>query len=141
MFAMIRPKGGKTMANDTQILLGQLWAIATARPTEMMKIQNGVLEIRDTAELSEEQKAAIASIEKSTSGVKVKFYDKLKALELLGKMMGLFDSRPQKDSQTNLLDTILAATGEEVSVHDLPEVQQTADDRHDLVESAEPETL
>ena len=129
------------MANDTQILLGQLWAIATARPTEMMKIQNGVLEIRDTAELSEEQKAAIASIEKSTSGVKVKFYDKLKALELLGKMMGLFDSRPQKDSQTNLLDTILAATGEEVSVHDLPEVQQTADDRHDLVESAEPETL
>lgn len=127
------------MQENKETLLSQLWAIATASPADLMKIENGVLQYKDTAELTKKQRAAIASMEKSANGPKIKLYDKLKALELLGKCMGLFDSRPEQQMETNLLETILAATGEEVNTHDLPEVQQTADDRHDMVESKKSE--
>ena len=126
------------MTEQAEILLSQLWAIATAKPTDLMQIENGTLRYKDTDCLTEDQQAAIASIEKSTSGLKIKLYDKLKALELLGKCLGLFER--QEDAQgSNLLATILAATGEEVNTYDLPEIQQTADDRYDLVEQGEPE--
>ena len=77
-------------------------------------------------------------MERTSSGVKLKLYDKMKALELLGKYYGLFDgkSEEEKGKENNLLEAILAATREDVSTVDLPEVQQTADDRDDLVEPA-----
>ena len=124
-------------------LLEELRAIALARATDFMAIRDGQLEIRSTGELSEAQSAAIASIERSTGGLKLKFYDKLKALELLGKYMGLFDARGawQDPEQNNLLQAIVEATAGEVSTHDLPEVQQAAESGDDLVESARTEAL
>ena len=125
------------MIENSQTLLQELWAIATAQATDILQVQDGSIQIQDTAKLSDSQRRAIASIEKSTTGVKVKFYDKLKALELLGKYLGLFDSHPEDTTQTNLLQCLLAATREEVSILDLPEIQQAADDCHDMVESTE----
>ena len=124
-------------------IVEELWAIAMARATDFMAVRSGALEIRSTDELSPEQTAAIASIERSTGGLKVKFYDKLKALELLGKYLGLFESRQGSPDpqQTNLLQAILEATAKEVDTHDLPELQQAAAAGDDLVEqtpAAEP---
>ena len=69
------------------------------------------------------------------------YYDKLKALELLGKYLGLFEARGNltEDRQTNLLQAILEATAKEVDVRDLPELQQAAAAGHDLVEQTEAE--
>ena len=65
----------------------------------------------------------------------LKFYDKLKALELLSKLMGLFDGKSFPEQQeNNLLEEILKATREEMDIHDIPELQQTADAGDDLVE-------
>lgn len=124
-------------------ILEELWAIAMARATDYMAVREGALEIRSTDELTPMQAAAIASMERSTGGLKLKFYDKLKALELLGKYLGLFETRAAwPDSQdTNLLQAILEATEKEVATHDLPELQQAAAAGHDLVEqtgSSEP---
>ena len=93
-------------------ILQELTAIAMARATDFMTVRDGSLDIRSTNELSQAQAAAIASIERGTGGLKVKFYDKLKALELLGKYLGLFESRAAwSDGQdNNLLQAILEST-------------------------------
>lgn len=49
------------------------------------------VEFTDTEELTDDERAAIASIEETKHGIKVSSYDKVRALELLGKHLGLFD--------------------------------------------------
>lgn len=46
-----------------------------------------------TAELTEEQKRALAVIKKGRDGFEVKPYDKVRALELLGKHLGMFEDK------------------------------------------------
>ncbi|MBQ3252148.1 MAG: terminase small subunit [Oscillospiraceae bacterium] len=121
---------------STHEILEELRAIAMARATDFMAVRDGGLEIRATDSLTPEQAAAIASIERSTGGLKVKFYDKLKALELLGKYLGLFETRAAwpDGQETNLLQAIVDATNKEVPTDDLPELQQAAAAGDDLVE-------
>ena len=115
----------------------ELAAIGFARATNFLRVSDGELIIRETDTLSKADQAAIAAIERSSTGIKLKFYDKMKALELLGKYMGMFEGTAKEEAaRNNLLEAILAATQEEVELDDIPEIQQTADDRHDLVEPA-----
>ncbi len=123
-------------------VLEELQAIGLARATDVVGIQGGTLTVKDTDTLPAHLAPAIASIEKTSVGLKVKFYDKLKALELLGKCGGLFDEsiKPEKKT-TNLLQAILASTKEDLRYDDLPEVQQAAAAGNDLVEQTPVETI
>ena len=115
----------------------ELAAIGFARATNFLRVSDGELTIRSTDALSKTDQAAIASVERSSTGIRIKFYDKMKALELLGKYLGMFEGQPEEEeAHNNLLEAILAATQEEVEFDDIPEIQQAADDRHDLVEQA-----
>ena len=116
-------------------LLFQLRAIATTDTTDIIGIENGQLTVTDTHRLTPSQKAAIASIEKSTGGIKIKLYDKLKALELLCKLMGLGEASLAAPD-TSLLEAILRSTGEVIDTHDLSELQQAPAAGNELVESA-----
>lgn len=116
-------------------VLAQIRAIAMADVTELVQVEKGELVIRSTGELSPQLRAAICSVEKSAGSLKVKFYDKLKALELLGKFLGLFDRQGSVcDDNYDLLAEILQSTKEVIPTHDLPEIQQAAAAGNDMVE-------
>jgi len=104
-------------------VMKELAAIAFARVPDYLMIENGEVTLR--TDLQPLDRAAVASVEKSSTGIKVKFYDKMKALELLGKHFGLFEGSPpqeQKD-ENNLLEAIIRATQQEVDIHDVSELQ------------------
>ena len=120
---------------DREALLFQLQAIATVDATELLQVTGGSLTVADTDALTPEQRAAVAGIEKSTGGIKLKLYDKLKALELLCKLLGLGEGG-LAPPDPSLLEAIEHSTGEVIDTHDLPELQQAAEAGPVLVESA-----
>ena len=122
-------------------ILGELAAIGFANASDYMTVQDGAGSYRDWEQLTDEQKAAVAGVEKGSGGLKIKLYDKMKALELLGKALGLFDGDAVRSQDSNLLEAIVAATDKEVDAHDIPEIQQAAAHCPDLVEPAEMEGL
>ena len=84
------------------------------------------------ADAAEEDLACIQAVKVKTSESEmgsssereIKLYDKMRALEMLGKHLGLFDKRGQDSGngeENNLLEAI-AATGE-INTDDLPEVE------------------
>lgn len=109
---------------SAQRILQELQAIGFASATDYLAVEKDTLVIRSTKELTREKAAAIAAIERTSNGIKVKFYDKLKALELLGKQIGLFEGNGSKTQiSNNLLEAIVAATAQEVDTNDIPELQ------------------
>ena len=126
---------------ERQAVLEEIRAIAMARGTDFFQIRDGVLEISDTDALSPELGAAIASAERSSTGIKLKFYDKLRALELLGKALGAFEQTEPVRADSSLLQAIINSTKGELDTSDIPELQQASDACHDLVESSGTEKL
>ena len=124
-------------AQMTKKVLEELSAIAFSNAADHLQVVDGQLEIRQTDQLRKKQQAAVASVEKTSSGIRVKLYDKLKALELLGKYLGLFEGKaPVTEQDTGLLEAILRATEKEVQTDEIPELQPSTADRYELVESS-----
>ena len=115
-------------------ILNELVAVGFARVTNYLFVENGEIVLKDGRRLSPNEAAAICQIEKTSSGVKVKFYDKLKALELLGKAVGLFGGTAfSDDNAPGLMEAVLSATREEAA----DDIQQKADVGTDLVEQTQ----
>lgn len=74
-------------------VLNELAAVAFSNVADIVTVKKGMVFIKDTEELTEAQTSAIASIKEGRNGIKVKMNDKIKALELLGKHLGLWNEK------------------------------------------------
>ena len=70
------------------------------------------LELTNTKDLTEQQKSAIAGIKQTANGIEIKTNDKVKALELLGRHLGIFNDKldvnvKEKEEKKNAISDIL----------------------------------
>ena len=91
-----------------QRVIDELASIAFAKGTDYATIKNGCVNIQDTDKLTDKQKAAISGIKSTQFGVEIKLADKLKALELIGKHIGMFKDKeePDPESVVQIVDDI-----------------------------------
>lgn len=75
----------------------ELAAIAFAKATDYVEIRSngvaGVVIIKPTSELTDVQIRAIAGIKEGANGIEIKLNDKEKALELLGRHLGMWNDK------------------------------------------------
>lgn len=84
------------------MVVKELAAIAFSRATDYAAVKGGTVCIKDTDTLTEDQIRAIAGIKEGANGIEVKLNDKEKALELLGRHLGMWNDK--LDINTPALD-------------------------------------
>ena len=89
-------------------VLQELAAIAFSDRTELAQVgKSGEVTFTPTELLKEDIKRTVAGIENGKYGTKVTTYDKVKALELLGKHLGLFTAGADNSAALDKLDEVL----------------------------------
>ena len=95
-------------------VIKELAAIAFARATDYVEIRGngvcGTVVIKPTTDLSDEQVRAIAGIKEGANGIEIKLNDKEKALELLGRHLGMFKDKVEVsglDEEKSKLDALI----------------------------------
>ena len=118
-------------------VLEELAAIAFANGTDFATItHNGLVRLTPTDEVPEEKKKAVASIKEGQYSTEIKLHDKVRALELLGKHLGVFDANngSGNEQENNIFEVIEESTREEIGTDEIPEIEPPAKPGHDLVE-------
>ena len=91
-------------------VIAELAAIAFAKATDYVSIKDDEVLLRDTDKLTEAQVRAIAGIKQGKNGIELKLNDKEKALELLGRHLGMFKDKVEVsglEDEKKKLDDIL----------------------------------
>lgn len=82
-------------------------------PEQNRKLRLPDIVLTDTDKLTEKEKKVIAGYKKTKNGMTVETYDKIKALELLGKYLGMWnDTNINNNININYEDTLKKAMSE-----------------------------
>lgn len=92
----------------------ELAAIAFARATDYAEVIGGTVRIKNTCELDDEQVRAIAGIKEWANGIEIKLNDKEKALELLGRHLGMWNDKVQLSGSVSTNNPYADLTTEEL---------------------------
>ena len=112
-------------------------AVAFANGADFAQVtKTGLVRIIPTEDIPQDKRKAIASIKEGANGTEIKTYDKVRALELLGKHLGVFDSNNgvAAEQENNIFDVIDQSTREELDTSAISEIEHPAKPGNDLVE-------
>ena len=91
--AALAERTARTAVTQDRVVL-ELARVAFADMSRLVKFENGQMTITETGQLSEDDRRALSELSESVTENgrtrKLKVHDKLKALELLGKHLGMF---------------------------------------------------
>lgn len=96
------------------MVLQELAAIAFARATDYVSVMDGMVQVKDTDQLSDSQIAAIAGIKETQNGIEVKLGSKEKTLELLGRHLGMWNDKINVEGQIETKNPFSDLTTEEL---------------------------
>lgn len=96
------------------MVLQELAAIAFARATDYVSVRDGMVQVKDTDQLSDPQIAAIAGIKETQNGIEVKLGSKEKTLELLGRHLGMWNDKINVEGQVEAKNPFADLTTEEL---------------------------
>lgn len=118
-------------------VLQELAAIAFANGYDFAQvIKPGVVRVIPTEEIPQDKRKAVASIKETANGTEIKTYDKVRALELLGKHLGIFDSNNNTitEQENNIFEVINQSTNGELNTSAISEIEYTSKPNNDMVE-------
>ena len=117
-----------------EAVLQELASIAFANGTDFVTVTGaGLLCVKATSEVPKNKLPAIAGIKYSQLGIEIKLHDKVRALELLGKHLGVFASAAAAE-ENNIFEVIEQSTREEIDTNEIPEIEPPAEPGDDVVE-------
>lgn len=82
----------RTAINQDKVIQ-ELSKIAFSNISDYLKVEDNRVEVFDTDKIKQEMLAVIAEIKQTDSKLSIKLHDKLKALELLGRHLGMFKDK------------------------------------------------
>ena len=130
-----------TLRNKLEItqekVIEELAAVAFANGADFAQVtKTGLVRIIPTEDIPQDKRKALASIKEGANGTEIKTYDKVRALELLGKHLGVFDSNNgvAAEQENNIFDVIDQSTREELDTSAISEIEHPAKPGNDLVE-------
>ena len=98
-------------------LLTQLSAVAFAdlsRYCRVVDTEGGrEIHVSETSELTRPDRLALCQIKAGTKGIEVKLYDKLKAIEMIARLTGLFEPDDGNEELKRLFDELNDEQGQE----------------------------
>lgn len=125
------------LAITQERVLEELASIAFANGTDFVTITHaGLLNVKATSDVPKDKLPAIAGIKYNQQGIEIKLHDKVRALELLGKHLGVFGTggAPAAAEENNIFEVIEQSTREEIDTDGIPEIEPPAKPGDDVVE-------
>lgn len=95
-------------------VLKEIANLAFTDRTGIVNLKNNNLIIKNFDELTPEQKACISGVKETKHGIEVTFYNKEKALEMLGRHLGMFNDKVKIDGEMTVNNPFTELTTEEL---------------------------
>ena len=90
----MKARGQRTEITQDKVLQ-ELAKIGFADVTDFVTIEDRIVQVKSTAEMSADKIGAIAGIKEGANGIEIKLNDKGKALELIGRHLGMWKDKTE----------------------------------------------